>query len=98
MNSTGQNESVVNAFINMGNIYAGTKQGTVATEYLNKASSRATDPLLKAEILYRMGKESYYLKDFHSATRSLQYAIKLNPSHNKARFILQQLQEEENRK
>ncbi|MBO4320307.1 MAG: hypothetical protein J5857_07540 [Treponema sp.] len=98
MNSTGQNEAVVNSYINMGNIYAGTKQGAVAVDYLNKASSRSTDPLVKAEILYRMGKESYYLHDFHSAVRSLQYAIKLNPSHNKARFILQQVQEEENRK
>ena len=97
MNSTGQNEAVVNSYINMGNIYAGTKQGHVAIEYLNKASSRAIDAFIKAEILYRMGKESYYLHDFHSATRSLQYAIKLNPSHNKARFILQQVQEEESR-
>ena len=98
MNSTGQNEAVVNSYINMGNLYAGTKQGPVAIDYLNKASSRATDPMVKAEILYRMGKESYYLKDFHSAARALQYAIKLNPSHNKARFILQQVEKEENRK
>lgn len=98
MNSTGQNESVVNSYINMGNIYSGTKQGSVAVEYLNKASSRAIDPQVKAEVLYRMGKENYYLKDYHSAARSLQYAIKLNPSHNKARFILQRVQEEENSK
>ena len=96
MNVSGQNDSVVMAYINMGNIYAGMGQNTLALEYLAKASSRVLDSKIKAEILYRMGKASYYGTDYRSAIRSLQYSLKLNPSHNKARLMLQLVQQAQN--
>ena len=96
MNASGQNSSVLASYINMGTIYAGLGQAELALDILTKASSRALDADLKAEILYRMGKESFYLHDYHTALRSLQYAIKLNPSHNKARLTLQLVQQAQN--
>ncbi len=95
MNVSGQNDSVVNSYVNAGNIYSGTNQGAVALDYLNKASSRATTAELKAEILYRIGKQNFYLNDLHSASKALQYALRLDPSHNKARFVLQQVNREQ---
>ena len=88
--ASGQNEAVVTAGINIGNIYSADKLYSVALEYLNKASARAGDPGTKAEILYRLGKQSYYLKDYHSAVRSLKYSLTLDPTNNKTRFMLQQ--------
>lgn len=88
--ASGQNEAVVNANMNLGNINSGNKLYAVALEYLNKASARATDPKMKAEILYRMGKQSYYLGDYHSAVRSLKYSLTLDSTNNKTRFALQQ--------
>ncbi len=88
--ASGQNEAVVNASINMGNIYSGNKLYAVALEHLNRASARASDPQTKAEILYRMGKQSYYMHDYHSAIRSLKYSLTLDPTNNKTRFMLQQ--------
>ncbi len=92
LNVSGQNESVVNTYINIGNLYSQDKQSPIALDYLNKASGRAASAEKKAEILYRMGKISYYMRDFHSASRSIQYALKLNPSHNRARFVEQQIE------
>ncbi len=88
--ASGQNEAVVNACMNNGNIYSGQKLYANALEYLNKASARSTSSKNKAEILYRMGKQSYYLGDYHSAVRSLKYSLTLDSSNNKTRFMLQQ--------
>lgn len=95
-NASGQNAAVLASYINMGTMYAGLSQAPLALDCFTKASARATDATIKAEILYRMGKESFYMRDYHTALRSLQYAIKLNPSHNKARLTLQLVQQAQN--
>ena len=92
LNVSGQNESVVNTYINLGNLYSRDKRSPIAMDYLNKASGRASSAEKKAEILYRMGKISYYQRDYHSASRFIQYALKLDPSHNRAHFVEQQIE------
>ena len=88
--ASGQNEAVVNAAMNVGNIYSGEKLYASALEYLNTASGRSSNSETKAEILYRMGKLSYYMRDYHSAVRTLKYSMTLAPENNKTRFMLQQ--------
>ena len=76
--------------MNVGNIYSGEKLYASALEYLNTASGRSSNSETKAEILYRMGKLSYYMRDYHSAVRTLKYSMTLAPENNKTRFMLQQ--------
>ncbi len=90
-NASGQNEAVVDCCLNLANVYAGSGQPRLALDCLNRASERAVDAGIKAEALYRMGKQNYYLRDYQTASRTLQYALKLNPSHNKARLMLQKV-------
>ncbi len=92
MNTSGQNASVVNAYVNQGNIYAGYNAAPQALALLNKAVSRVSEPQLKAEVLYRSAVESYRMGSSKDAIRSLQYALSLNPSHNRARLLLKQVQ------
>ncbi len=97
MNSGGQSESVTNAYINIANIYAGRGQGALALDSLKKALPRTLDEGLKADVLYRIGKEYYYLGDYKNAIRSLQYSLNQNEGQNKvrnrARLILKQAQD-----
>lgn len=94
MNSGGQSEAVTNAYVNMANIYSGTGQGKLALDSLKKASARTLDEELKADVLYRIGREYYYEGDYKNAIRSLQYSLNQNEGHNKvrnkARLILKQ--------
>ncbi|MBQ2313394.1 MAG: hypothetical protein II187_00635 [Treponema sp.] len=92
MSTSGQNSSVVNAYVNLGNIYAGYNAAPQALSMLNKAVARVSEPLLKAEILYRSAVESYCMGNSKDAVRSLQYTLSLNPSHNRARLLLKQIQ------
>lgn len=91
-----RSDAVVNAYINLANIYSGTGQRNMSLDCLNKASAKTQDTRLKSEILYRIGKEYYYTGDYHSAQRSLQYSVKLHPSHNKALLMLQLVQSAQN--
>ena len=97
MNSGGQSESVTNAYINIANIYAGRGQGALALDSLKKALPRTLDEGLKADVLYRIGKEYYYLGDYKNAIRSLQYSLNQdngqNKVRNRARLILKQAQD-----
>lgn len=91
-NTEGQNESVTASYLNLANLYDGYNRHAQALDYLNKANSRISDTELKAEVLYRIGWESACLGNAKDALTSLQYALKLNPAHNRARLLLKQLQ------
>ncbi|MCR5317904.1 MAG: hypothetical protein K6E22_06725 [Treponema sp.] len=97
MNSGGKSESVTNAYINIANIYAGRGQGVLALDSLKKALPRTLDEGLKADVLYRIGKEYYYQGDYKNAIRSLQYSLNQdngqNKVRNRARLILKQAQD-----
>ena len=96
VNVSGQNDSVIASYINLGNIYAASNQHGIALDYWGKASGRTMDSFQKADILYRMGKSSYYLGDYRSSIRSLQYSLKLDPTNSKARLMLQLVQSANN--
>lgn len=91
-----RSDAVVNAYVNLANIYSGTGQRNMALDCLNKASAKTQDTRLKSEILYRIGKEYYYAGDYHSSQRSLLYSVKLHPAHNKALLMLQLVQDARN--
>jgi tetratricopeptide (TPR) repeat protein len=92
INSMGDNNAIVEAYINLGVIYSSTSQYTKALDMLNNASARTTDPVEKAEVLYRMAVISSGQGDDRSAIRSLQYALSLDPTLDKARLMLKRLQ------
>lgn len=90
--ASGQNQAVINSCVNVANVYASDKLHAQSLDYLSKANSRAADPKTKADILYRMGKQSLYLGDKSSASRSFKYSLTLDPNSNKTRFMLQQVE------
>lgn len=92
VNSSGDNESLIDSYINLSVIYSSTSQNTKALDMLNNASARTTDSAKKAEILYRMAVISSGQGDDRSAVRSLQYAVSLDPTMNKARLMLKKIQ------
>lgn len=92
-NTAGQDDALTFSYINMANVYAGYNKIPQALEMLNKASARVSENLLKSEILYRIAEECLYMGNERDALRSLQYAISLNPSHNKARLMLKILRQ-----
>ena len=85
------NSAVVNSFANLGVIYASTGKDGEALYVLNQASARAADAHVKAEILYRMASLQEGQNDDRSAIRSLQYALTLNPDHNRSRLLLKRI-------
>lgn len=91
INSTAENSSVVNAYINLAVIYSNSNNDSRALELLTSANARTGDPVRKSEILYRMAVISNADGDRQSAVRSLQYALSLNPSLNKANLMLKTL-------
>ena len=91
LNTAGQNRAVTNSYVNMANILSGYSRDAEALDFLNKASGRVSEPRLKAEVLYRIAECAIGLGNRQDAVRSCQYALNLNPSHNKARFLLRQL-------
>lgn len=95
--SGGKTEAVTNAYINAANIYAGRGQSALALDSLKKALPRTLDEGLKADVLYRIGKEYYYQGDCKNAIRSLQYSLNQdngqNKVRNRARLILKQAQD-----
>lgn len=84
----GQNDGVVSSLVNLSVIAGGYGDLRTSMENLNAASGKCTDRILKAEILYRMGKIYASLGDARSAVKTLKYAISLNSNHNKARLLL----------
>ena len=92
LNTTGQNDAVTASYVNLANICAGYNKHAEAQALLNRASSRTTDPRLRAEILYRMAEECYTAGNGKDAVRSLQYALSLNPSHARAHLLLKKVQ------
>ena len=91
INSSGENEAVVNSYINLASIYTDYGDTKKALEYLNNASSRLTESNKKAEVLYRMAEIYNVIDDKNSAVRSLKYALSLNPSLYKAQLLLKKL-------
>ena len=89
--TAGQNDSVICAMMNAAVIYSGFARYEEADELLVKASGRAADPYVKAEILYRSAELDLTLGNERNAVRSLKYAVSLNPKHNKARLLLKTL-------
>lgn len=83
--------AVINALVNRAVIDTSWGDDIVALAGLNQAEARTADPVRKAEILYRMAKISYAQNDTRSAIRSLQYALKLNADHHKARLLLKKI-------
>lgn len=92
LHSAGQNESVVNALVNLALIQASCSEDTLALQTLNKASAKTRSFRTKAEILYRLALLHRGLGDKRNALRSLQYALSLNPSLGKARLLLKELE------
>ncbi len=92
MHSTGQNETVVNALVNLALIQASTGEEKLAVETLNMASGKTASIKTKAEILYRLAVLHKGLGDSRNAQRSLQYALTLNPSLGKAHLLQKELQ------
>ena len=86
-----RNSIAVNAYVNLGVIYAGTSRYAKALEVLNKASLIVLDTKTKAEILYRMAKLSDGLGDRRNALRQIEYALELDPAHKKARLFFKTL-------
>ena len=93
LNTAGQNDAVTGAYVNLANVHAGYNRHADALELLNRASSRATEVRLRAEILYRIAAECHAAGNSKDAVRSLQYALSLNPSHNRARLLLKRIQD-----
>jgi len=91
INSTAENSSVIHAYINLASLYTSYGEESRAYDLLNEANARITEPVLKSEILFRMAELSNTLGDVSSARMSLQKALSINPSLNRARLLLKQI-------
>lgn len=96
LNSSEKNASVINAFVNLGVLYASMDKTQEALSALNKASAKALDGAEKAEILFRIAELSWNSGDSYSASRALKYALSLNPGHNRARLLQKKISAEKN--
>lgn len=83
--------ATVPAMMNLAMIYSSTKQKDDAIKVYGKVSGRVTDTETKAESLYRIGVIYSELKQNEDAEKYLKYAVKLDPTHSKARILLTQL-------
>lgn len=93
MNAAGQSSSVALAYINLANIYSASANSALAVDCLTNAVPRILDRELRAETLYRLGKENYYRQELQNAISQLRNALDLNPDHNKARLLLKTVQQ-----
>lgn len=91
LNGSGENSSLINAYVNLAVVYSSYDEDGKALDMLGKASARTVDPLKKAEILYRTAVLQSQSGDKNSAILSLKYVLQLNPAHNKARLLLRKL-------
>lgn len=91
VNSFAKNESVMRSLVNLSVIYASFDMNQEALELLNTASSRATEPKIKAEVLYRIADIQYSLGEERSANRALKYCLSLNPEHKDARLMMKKI-------
>ena len=92
LHSAGQNESVVNALVNLALIQASLSEDMLAVQTLNKASAKTLNIRTKAEILYRLAVLYRGQGDKRNALRSLQYSLALNPGLGKAHLLLKELE------
>lgn len=87
----GEQNAVINSFLNLAEIKVQNGNEKEALDLLNKAAGRTVDAIKKAEIIYRMAKINISQGDSNSALLSLKYALKLNPEHNNAQILLNRL-------
>lgn len=90
-----QNKIIINALVNLGVLYSSKDNDEEALEVLRKAESRAVEPELKAEILYRMAVLQFSRGDVRSSILSLQHALSFNPNHNRAHLLLKKINVDE---
>lgn len=95
LNSSAKNTAVMNAFVNLGVLYASMDRTQEALSVLNKASAKALDGKEKAEILFRIAELSWNSGDSHGASRALKYALSLDGGHNQARLLQKKINAEQ---
>lgn len=89
--TSGEQNTVINAYINLAEINRQCGQYQEALDLLTKASARVMDSFKKAEIIYRMAEIHYINGNYESALLPLKYVLKLNPEHNKAQLLMNKL-------
>ncbi len=92
LNSYANNSAVVNSFVNLGVLYASIGRVSDAMAILNRASAKSIEPTKKAEILFRLAELIWSEGDSQGASRTLHYALSLNPEHNRARLLQKKIQ------
>ena len=95
MLSREQSISIINAYVNLADVYSSANMESSARDMLNNAANLCQDDDLKSEILYRLAVVDSTMGNKKNAVRELQYALSLDDSMNKARFMLKKLHAEE---
>lgn len=78
--------------MNLAALYSCSNNVYKALEIYRSASAKTDESSLKAECLYRMALLQLQIQDLKNAVDGLEFCLSLNPSHNKARLLLQNIQ------
>lgn len=95
LNSSSKNASIINAFVNLGVLYASVDRLPDALGSLNTASSKSVDRKEKAEILLRIAQIEWKQGNLYGASRALKYALSLDSENNKIRLLQKKIQAEQ---
>lgn len=78
--------------MNLAALYAASGNGYQALELYRSASAKTGAPVLKAECLYRMALLQIDQHNLKEAIEGLSYCVSLDPSHNRARLLLERIE------
>ena len=94
LNSSSKNSSIINAFVNLGVLYASVDRLPEALDSLNTASAKSSEGKEKSEILFRIAQLEWKQGNLYGASRALKYALSLDSENNKARLLQKKIQAE----
>lgn len=83
--------ATVSSCMNLAMIYNCTGQRQQALDLYNKTAGRTSGMYQKSEIMYRTAAVYAFSGDKHSALKSAEYAVTLNPENAKAKLLYDQL-------
>lgn len=94
LNSSSKNSSIINAFVNLGVLYASVDRLPEALDSLNTASAKSSEGKEKSEILFRIAQLEWKQGNLYCASRALKYALSLDSENNKVRLLQKKIQAE----
>lgn len=87
-------EPKISVYVNLAELYAGSKQFQKALDLYSIAIGNITDSKKRSDVIYRMANMYYMLGNKKTAITTLDYCLSSNPYHAKARILKNQLEKD----